>query len=103
MTGAPALARVHAWPSCEVASKIAGPPPSSAVPEYHITYAEATFWTDGSSTLSESCEVERGNRARVLRVGCERQKRRRQGQRGGWPAPEVARVLIPTGPNAFDW
>src|SRR5678816_1902203 len=56
-TGWPAFARVQTEPSEEVAMKIAGADPSSAVPEYHITYVEPTFATVGSSTSSLSPTV----------------------------------------------
>src|SRR5262249_17361313 len=99
-TGLPPFARVQLTPSDEVAMKIAGPEPSSAVPEYHITYVEPTFAIVGSSTLSLSPTAA----AAGLSTGLAPSSVSGRSVDGSCrlapaPVPLVVSVRTPTGPN----
>ena len=80
--------------------KIAGADPSSAVPEYHITYVEPTFATVGSSTSSLSPTVAAvGARTGLAPSGESGRSVAGSCRLAPVPVPLTASVRTPTGPN----
>ena len=80
--------------------KIAGADPSSAVPEYHITYVEPTFATVGSSTLSLSPTVAAvGARTGLAPSGVSGKSVAGSSRLAPVPVPLTVSVGTPSGPN----